>query len=325
MRNFLTQLMCNITRKPRYRLEIVWSKKSWVYNIFRSYEWLFGRKYGIRAESSVKTGEGKIYYRFYTLEAFLGHIEMLVRKFFEIKWLDIKVTELQLALPNAEKSIPWISFAITLDSANNGTSGHASSLSYTHTCSGSNGILFAMPMVDTSDFLTSVTYNSVNLTLINKVKGASNNFHYLLYLANPTTGGNTLQMNNGSVTDLVMVSTSYSGASQTGIPDNSTTHTEINQTVDTSLTTVADNCWTVLAAQCNTGTLSAGSGTTIRGNKGVPFSMGMFDSNGIIHPAGNSTLEVTTSAGAAGFGTIMASFAPVGAVTNNFVPSIIIM
>jgi len=95
MRNFLTRMMATITRHPRYHPEeheldhkTHWSSKVWVSNLFRAYEYLFGRGYGVRPEASTQVikKDGKLYVtrHFFTLEALLAHVEVTIRGYFSL-------------------------------------------------------------------------------------------------------------------------------------------------------------------------------------------------------------------------------------------------
>src|SRR5260370_36910275 len=88
IRNFFLKLLQEITKKPRYRPEIQWSNKIWISNFFRAWEYLFGREYGIKPEasSSIQVVDGKLFIRteFYTLEALLAHIEVIIRTYLSL-------------------------------------------------------------------------------------------------------------------------------------------------------------------------------------------------------------------------------------------------
>ena len=87
MKNFLKKLAERITGKPRETIRLgrdfEWSKDSWVHNIFRSFEVLFGRKSGLRPENAtimVKDWDGNVFVekRFYTFESVLAQVETVI-------------------------------------------------------------------------------------------------------------------------------------------------------------------------------------------------------------------------------------------------------
>lgn len=312
----------------RYRPEFQWSS-SWVYNLFRVYELIFGRKYGIRKESSAATRENGVYREFFTLEAFLVYLENEIKEFFKKPKL-IKVSQLQFAMPanTAELQIPWISFAIALDTGNNGASDSGTTNTFSFTCTGSNLLLWVMPASDSSsDTISSVTYNTVGMTQSpnGNIDCPFGGWQYLYYLAAPATGAhNVVSTWSGSVgSDVIAVS--YSGCGQTGIPDNSAKVTEIvaDGSRELSLTTVADNCWTLAAGQVNTGTPGVGVGTTLRASCNRTLALVLGDSNGVIHPAGSNTLEITSTTLAVSIAIIMVSFAPPASTSISKVDSVV--
>lgn len=204
---------------------------------------------------------------------------------------------------------------IALD-ATAGGNNNSNVLTYPHTCTGSNIILFLAIEVNGNLYgsITSVTYNGIAMTQINTKNTADNQLIFLYYLIAPATGANNISISISGTTVIRGSSVSYTGANQTGVPDASTVNSGASVTsLATSVTTVLDNCWTVLAAVSNSGALSASTGSTLRNSQNG--SGGIFDSNGIIHPAGSKSMSVLDSGGAANLATVMASFAPF--ITTN--------
>lgn len=199
--------------------------------------------------------------------------------------------------------------------ATDATSFHAQTSSATntvsHTCTGSNLILFAgFVGAVGADNLTTITYNSVAMTLINKVLTPTDRYVYLYYLASPATGAHNLVATMSGSTDFTEIfGSSYTGANQTRIPDSNTTNTASSATaITTTLTTVASSCWTIVMVNCsNAGTITGGTGTTTRVvDNTIPG--GICDSNGPLLPG--STSLITNKGGSNGaLATVMASFA----------------
>lgn len=192
-----------------------------------------------------------------------------------------------------------------------GTSGTGTSITWSHTCTGSNLILWVM--ANTSDVaansITGVTYNSVAMTLVAAQNTTQPLTTSLWYLINPATGTNSVVVSSSSSRNLVGQAASYTGASQTGVPDASAGNAFASSTITQSVTTVADNCWLVGAFVGNRAT-SAGTGTTIR--QGSGSSHVICDSNGAKTPAGSYSLQLTQSDGTTSAFEV-ASFAPAGA------------
>jgi hypothetical protein len=268
----LPSLLAILTRKPRYLPDIQWSSNSWVHNIFRVYELIFWREAEftstgkvvakIRAEGASwpivdeqgnKVGKG---FACFTFENFCAQIETAIRNFFEIKWLDIRLTNLQFAFPanTPQLQIPWISFAIALDVSNTGASTLTSPLTWSHTTTGSNPLIAICPTVvgtGTTPTIGTVSYNSVAAT--SAVSNGTNNGGFpavrtgILFLGSCATGAKTVSVAfSGTSPGCAAGAISYSGA-QSGSTADAT-----NSTVGTttgaksiSVTTIADNCWVV--------------------------------------------------------------------------------
>lgn len=202
--------------------------------------------------------------------------------------------------------------AIAFDASAKATAVTATSVTWSHTCTGDNRILFVAVGVPTADTITGVTYNSVAMTLIDKKQMGADRFFYLWYLVAPATGANNIVATSSNSQILRAASASYTGASQTGVPDASTTNNvEGTLSITTSVTTVADNSWLVMVAR-NSGAedITAGASTTLRTLIDPDTSEAIFDSNAAKTPAGSHSLVATKTATNRDWITVMASFAP---------------
>lgn len=201
---------------------------------------------------------------------------------------------------------------------------------FTHPCSGSNRILFVATATHgavSGVSVTGVTYGGAAMTLIGTKDNGANALLTLWYIVAPSTGINNVVITK-NVTDYSTqgYAISYTGASQTGQPDASSTGGPTTTgSYSQSVTTVVDNCWALMIGAGTSGlTLTAGSNTTIRFNAEVVFT-GSFlvDTNSAKTPAGTDTLAVTSSSQS--FFGVMASFAPAlimpGFATTNLVVS----
>jgi hypothetical protein len=217
--------------------------------------------------------------------------------------------------------------AIAFDAATDGGNVNpGTSLTFSHTCTGSNLILFVGFNGDNiggADDVSSVTYNSVAMTLANKQVGAGTGGDrntYLYYLIGPATGAHNVVITCSSSHVIQGGAVSYTGVKQSSQPDNTAINAETvssNKTLTTSLTTVNDNCWTVLVENCydggpGAGHPGAGAGTTRRTADGTNGGWGLFDSNAVVHPAGSTSLTTTRVSDPFGLEIlhVMASFQP---------------
>lgn len=202
--------------------------------------------------------------------------------------------------------------AIAFDSSTYGASaGAASSITFSHTTSGSDRILFVYVTINNTNTV-SVTYGGNAMTSIAVNTGSFNHYQSLWYIIAPTSGANNVVVSVSSAT-IRAYAASYTGAAQTGQPDASVVPAEATTTsYATSLTTVADNCWIVWGMSAMSGAaLTAGTHTTVRHQPEVTaFGAAFCDSGALFTPAGSSTLTVTSSSQL--FCSIMASFSPAG-------------
>ena len=113
--------------------------------------------------------------------------------------------------------------AVTFDAVgpnSAGTSATGTSLSWSHTCTGSNRLLVVGVAVGTvtsdASLVTTVTYNGVSMTSASKVhsNGSSNGYIQMFYLIAPATGANTVAVTNNSSADLAGGSVSFAGVNQ---------------------------------------------------------------------------------------------------------------
>lgn len=204
--------------------------------------------------------------------------------------------------------------AIAVDATGTKTGGTpGTSFIWSHTCTGSNLILFVGFNYGGAGITATVKYKGVSMTAVSgsPMDMTGGTRLYLFYLVGPATGTNDVEITTSSSIGGVQArSVSYTGVSQTGQPDATNTNSSTGgTTIAVNVTTIADNCWVVGFCNSDTDALSAGSGTTLR-NGGANAAHAMFDSGGVVHPAGVKTLNVTC--GSTGdLAMIAASFKPV--------------
>lgn len=131
-----------------------------------------------------------------------------------------------------------------------------SSLSWSHTCTGSNLILLVGVSIDSNPFPTvsGITYNGVALT---KIRSDSDNTNFistdLWYLIGPSAGAHTiavtLSANIGN--SAVGTAVSLTGAKQSAQPDAHNGGIGSASPASISVTTVADGAWLVDCLQLN--------------------------------------------------------------------------
>lgn len=307
-----------LTRSDRYKVDIEWSDKSWVHNLFRVHEMLFWRKWGIRIENSfsAEVDEDGVYtseHYFYTLEAGLAYIEGRIRN--SVPKLVVKkvlVPSFAGAPMLSPTGHPYL-FAIAFDAASGVGAGSGTSLSTSLTCSGSDRVLFAFAWGNNTGLSLATSYNGTAMTTVD---GQSVNFNTSRsnILVAPSTGANTLAVNTTNSFGLALSGSSYTGCAQTGQPDG---HGQFNTNQGTSFSfatgdnpTTAAGCWGVASCKSNGATVTAQSPATTRiSSNAITADVGP------ITAGGDATITFNVGGGnancfAAGVG--LAPVAPVG-------------
>jgi hypothetical protein len=217
---------------------------------------------------------------------------------------------IMLAVGFAGHSV-WAAGAIAYDNATSAdTSVTTTTLTFAHTVAvgGTNRVLF-VGVVTYATSISSATYNGTAMTLIDSYYETYNNTYvYLYYLVAPATGPNNVIITIPSPTFIHATASSYTGASQTGIPDATAKSTGQAQNYSQSLNTAADNSWAIMiAANGNGRAVGAGTGTTLRGTTLGGGGM-LLDSNGPVTPTGSKTLIANGTYSSDYWATVIVSF-----------------
>lgn len=202
------------------------------------------------------------------------------------------------------------------------TSVGASTLSWTHTNTGSGLVLWVgVYNQDTTDSVTTVTYNASSMTKTGNTLQIGTNFLNLWLLENAPSGANTvLVTRTGTTGRLGGRSASYTGTNATGQPDPAGSDGEKITgagTVTMTRITTANNDWAVvLGYDDDGGNISAGTNSTAV--SASSFLM-LFDNSGHgpITPAGSFSMSIVKGSGSSQFGGIMAGFEPTQTAVAN--------
>lgn len=169
------------------------------------------------------------------------------------------------------------------------------SLTWSHTCSGSDRVLVVFTEDTTgNDRVTGVTYNGVAMTQVQKAVNTNNSYLYTYVLFAPATGANNVVVSTSTSTNLCGGSVSYTGSANT-LDANSTETKNSTTNPSWSLTTVSDNSWVVMATNQTGGPSTAGSNTTLRKDCGSGAMYIWESSLNPITPAGSTTINVTNA------------------------------
>ena len=260
----------------RYYPKIKWSKNSWIHNVFRAFEYIFGRKIGIRPELASEAwhfkGKTVVQYKFYTFESLLAYTEGFVRAYFRKKFAFELVGVPQFSLAGVgNPALPFFYFAIAFDAATEKFQTAATSATWTHNAAGSNRIVEIFMGSMENILGTTATYGGDSATALQDAGSVIRVKHWQKIA--PATGDQTIVVNRESAggTGLRCTAISYSGADQT--QDTQVIGTNYISTGATSigltLNPTSGNGWFVGAMICSTdGTATSITNGTIRGPNG---------------------------------------------------------
>jgi len=203
--------------------------------------------------------------------------------------------------------------AIATDAAAKSFTNSGSSLTYSHTCTGSNLYLLVGVWVGGGNTISGVTYNGVAMTQLGTANASNSRKPYLFGLANPATGANNVVVSASGTTLIYAVSESYTGTSSTQPDGTANTGNVTNQASITGTVTVTqNNCWLVMFVNSGTddalGSGSAGAGTTLRIQGDSNSSL--YDSNGTVSTGAQSLVATLTGGNTDDMGQVTISLAP---------------
>lgn len=291
MRYLLHKITATITQTPREYITPTWSK-SVVVNVFRFYEYWFGRRAGVRMEGSMDSKGRQLSY---TWEHLFAVYEGLIRAWFQGKFPKLKIVYLPKfeIVGGAQIDMSPFRFAIAFDNA---AIGGAAPVSFSYTVTGANPYLFASAYSGNGNTatLTTATYNGVNL--VAGAVGISDNSHissiFGTSLSAPATGAHTLVLTT-SAAARGSIASSYSGVKQAAVDATGKQDTAAPTFCSVTINTATANCWMIMHTIAQFNMPSASTNATGR-SLNTPDDPSAFDSNGII-TTGGFTMSVNYS------------------------------
>jgi len=168
--------------------------------------------------------------------------------------------------------------AIAFDASTQGSTG-GSPHSYSHTCTGTDRILYVhIFLVGGARTISAISYNSVAMTLVDsRINAGADSTAFLYRLVNPDSGSNTVSI-TFSATFGVSVATSYTGAKQSGGVFVSGTGIG-NPTVTIDITPNSADNWIVMACGADDQAPTAANSSFLR-QVGANVAITAFDTNG---------------------------------------------
>lgn len=302
-----------ITRKSRYFPVIEWKRGHWVHNIFRVYEMIFGREYGVRPEmhysGTFRNGTLTSTYQFFTVEAFLAHVEGRIREFFKKPQFEFKLVPFPVLATTVGMQKPIFTYAIAFGAyeGKEGTGTSVASDSITVSGSDINGAVTIWAADNRT--ISSAEWNGSGLTGLTSSPqtngGPSNVYGY--WKSAPTTG---------TITGTVSVSANwsvvcayYTGCNTSALDAQTVFANASTMSLTSALTTVDAGAWAIMMGRDNFGTtVTPSTNCTSRGEE----SQGTFlyDSNGTT--GGGSYSQTVTDTNSAYISGFQLSFYPTG-------------
>lgn len=320
--------------KNRYIPDIDWSGgKLITHDAFRLFERVFGRTFGIRAESSVETAylNGRFVQKqkFYTVEAFLVFCECALRKYlksFELgfEFVELPVFQFAGVFPQQNESvrIPIFKFAIAnTATVVDGFNAAGTTCTISLTTSGSNRAAIGCIWTwNASNTYTNCTYAGNTMTeLGNRAADGSGSFIRLVGKHDATTGTNNLVSNTSSNMQHISTAAAYSGVASgsaaAAFPDTATSGSSTASSITGTITTSVADSWVFLHARTPSRDMTASTNTYERCQASISGdSANLFDSNGA-RAAGSNTLVYTYSPSNTSYW-VMSSMAPAASNTT---------
>ena len=214
--------------------------------------------------------------------------------------------------------------AIARDATSNGVGSAITSLTVSHTSTGSDLIILSSILtLPGTDIVTGVTHDANAETRINTINndGGANGSQrkYLYYRIAPGTGAKNVVTSTSESATILDANVTYTGAQQSAQPDANNTSFQTSGTArSVVVTTVADNCVVVCGFRRNAGDNgAAGAGTTQIQDDGADGGA-LYESDPLaVTPAGAKTINVTISVGATDSLACAASIVPAAAAVTT--------
>jgi hypothetical protein len=182
---------------------------------------------------------------------------------------------------------------IAFDASSAGAGGGAGPHTYAHTTTGSNVVLVVWVL--SNGTITSVTYGGNAMTAFATSSTGANAYTVRGYYraVGSGAGAQNVVTTGNSATDIYVMSASYTGCSQTGVPDANTGGEDPANDFAMTLTTTANSCWLVAGQYDQNGSAQDAGASTTKRQTGAFGGWQLWDSNGTRTPAGSQSLNVS--------------------------------
>ena len=219
--------------------------------------------------------------------------------------------------------------AIAFDAASEDkvASGGTTTLTYSHTCTGTDRFLYVAVTLINHSATPSVTYGGVSMTAVyTRVAAFSTTWtHSGFYLANPASGANNVVVTGGGTSGTNSIRSgcvSYTGVDQSSpILANNNASAATGKDMTISLTTTSAG-WAIISGANVDAVFVAGTNTdTLRASYGGLCDIDDSD-NDITAGTFNTQMTYTIAGDGRGYGGIAIAILPAGGATPTFVPRV---
>lgn len=261
MRRILLIGAALLTRTERYVPEFEWCSESWTSNVFRSCEYVFGRKFGIRKESSAlswfEDGKQHVVREFFTVEARLAHHEGVFRAYvrdFVRRLKSVRMYVPILITPTGQRVFvsPYL-FAIAHDGAVATSAIAASPHTLAYAVTSGSVLVVTTTTGAVAEWALTATYNLSSMTRVVDAPGTIGTYTTSFWFhGTPASGTNNIVVT--SVSSNGIYAQAYSGCS-TSTPTGNTQVRNTTTSATISATSPSTNAWGLVSGGTdNTGT-----------------------------------------------------------------------
>lgn len=205
--------------------------------------------------------------------------------------------------------------AIAFDTSAHITPAASNSVTLSHTCTGSNlALVVGVTVNNNSDSVTGVTYNGVSMTkAVSSARISGARFHYVYILLAPTSGTHNIVASSSASNIESVMSASYTGVNQSTYDTTGGPGSVASNILSLAITTTTDNDWIAYLCVMNS---FPGTPTNMTQREDSTAGFYMFDTNGVVHPAGSYTASIT-AAGLSDGGLWGVSLKPFGTTNHS--------
>ena len=185
---------------------------------------------------------------------------------------------------------------IAFISTSEGRTVSGTSVTVSHTvAAGVDRALISCIEVQSTDDITTVTFNGTSMTQYLKLNsGIVNYWNYMYRLVAPAVTTANIVASTTSARGIICLSCDYTGVDQTTPLEANTQNLATTTNPTVAVTTLTNNAWLVGMIRVGTVAPTAGANTTLRNFDAGDIGFIMYDTNAAQTPAGSKSLNTTS-------------------------------